>query len=755
MNVTCTIGLRGTVSSAFICALSALVVPSGYAEEKTARDTSGVLEEIVVTATRREELAQRVPVAVSAFSGDLIRDTRVTNLDDLAQLVPGPSFIPISGASQAIVQIRGTIGGTDDSPAFDTPTALFVDDLYYGSVSNFYPDFFDAAQVAVLRGPQGTAFGRNVVGGAIQVTSNRPQFETSGRVSGTYLNRPGWETDGYYNAPINDQFATRLAFDMKDVDGYSDNVVTGNQLDDKDVWAVRWSNRYRPSEVLDVNLIASYSNENSKGPGFRYFGEGFRVEEVESLPGSRDVLQDTDGSVDKDAWSAVLHADWETAIGTVSSITGYTELDQKYEKDEDGYSFAFNQDKVDTSDEEQWSQELRLTSPSDGRALEWLGGVYYLHQQLYRSEKHGFGGPPGSLIAFLVGGADGLANGARQFTEQKQHSDVDSYAIYAEGYWHVNEWLGIRGGARYTHDHKTGRTIHTEPSRFFGDPLDVNWSHSWDKVTPRVVVELTPTDDLLFYASATSGFKSGGFTFSAPTPEEALTPLKPEDAWSYELGAKTMWFDNRLRLNVAAFYMDTKDLQVRSLQGAVLFQSNAGKTRNQGIEVESAANLFGQLYLGVNYNYIDAEYDEFPGCTASGTDCSGNKVPFTPDQTLGVFLTDTWTLGNGGTLHARGEYNYAASYHFNPTNDEPDELVDETERNDVFNAFVTYTSPGDDWEVGLWGRNIANEKSVTFAPNYFFFMLDFDEFLSGLDQAWRVSYTEPRSYGATLTYRLH
>lgn len=741
-----------------LCSIAALAAGSITAVAEEAPTDAGPGKarpnnEIVVTATRREELAQKVPVALTAFSGDLIENTHVADLDDLSAIVPGPTFIPISGASQAIVQIRGTIGGSDDSPAFDTPVAMFIDDIYYGSVSNFYPDFFDAAQVAVLRGPQGTAFGRNVMGGAIQVTNNRPQFENSAKVSATLLNRPGFESQGYYNGMLSDKLATRLAYSVKMDDGYNHNVVTGHNLDDKKMWALRWSNRLQPNDDLDINLSASWSHEDSLGPGFRYYGQGHRVAEVNALPRFRDVLQDTDGTTKKDMWAVVLHAVWDTSIGTVSSITGYRGLDQLFEKDEDGYSFNFNDHKVDVSKEDQFSQELRLTSPT-GQTFEWLMGVYYLYQNIYRSEDHGFGGPPGSLIAYLVGGADGLANGARQYTQQNQTSNVNSFAAYAEGILHVTGWLSARAGLRYTYDHKSGNTQHTQPSRFFGGALDVDWRNHWDKITPRFSVEVTPTDDILLYASATSGFKSGGYSFSAPTEAESLTPLEPESAWSYELGAKTAFFDKALTVNLTAFLMNTKNLQVRTLQSGVLFESNAGKTRNKGVELELTANPFGEFFLGVDYNYISAKYTSFEGCTAGGADCTGNRVPFTPKQTFGVYAQNTWDLGNdGGKLTLRGEYKYQSPYRFNPTSDEPHELYEMTKRDTFINVFLTYAPPSGDWELSLWARNIANDKAVTFAPNYYFFMLDLNEFLAGDNQAWRLSYTEPRSYGITFTYR--
>ncbi|MGE0665837.1 MAG: TonB-dependent receptor [Sphingomonadales bacterium] len=737
----------------FALAATAVPVAAGAEEPAAAPSAKGKpTDQVVVTATRREELAQRVPVALTAVTGDQIERTRVADLDDLSAIVPGPTFIPISGASQALVQIRGTIGGSDDSPAFDTPVAMFIDDLYYGSVSNFYPDFFDAAQVTILRGPQGTAFGRNVVGGAIQVTSNRPQFENSGKVSATVLNRPGFESEGFYNGMLSDKFATRVAYSVKLVDGYNRNVVTGKDLDDKKMWAVRWSNRFQPSDVLDVNLIASWSHEDSLGPGFRYFGQGHRVAEVNALPKFRQVLQDTDGTTKKDMWSVALHVDWDIGFATFSSVTGYRGLDQFFEKDEDGYSFNFNDDKIDVSKEEQFSQELRLTSPSD-RTVEWLVGFYYLYQDIFRSEDHGFGGPPGSLIAFLLGGADGLANGARQYTQQNQTTKVNSFAAYAEVIVHATDWLTGRAGVRYTYDHKRGSTVHTQPSRFFGAAFDLPWENSWDKVTPRFSLEFTPIDDIMIYASATSGFKSGGYSFSAPTVSEALTPLEPESAWSYEIGAKTSLFDKRVQLNATAFLMDTRNLQVRTLQNGVLFQSNAGKTRNKGIEVELTANPVDEFFIGVNYNYIDAIYSEFVGCTAGGVDCTGNLVPFTPKQTLGLFAQNTWTIGNSGALTLRAEYKYQSSYRFNATNDEPAALVALTRRDTFINLFLSYTPPSEAWELSLWARNIANDKAVTFAPNYAFFMHDLAETQAGLNQAWRLSYTEPRSFGVTFTYR--
>lgn len=724
--------------------------PSSEAATEAAQD--GL--ETIVTVTRREEFIQQVPVSVNAYSGTLLEDTNVQTLDDLSQIAPGASFISISGNSGSFVQLRGSIGG-DDSPAFDTPVAVFIDELYYGSLSGFYPDFFDVEQIAVLRGPQGTGFGRNVVGGAIQITSRKPDFDgTYGSASVTVRNRPGIQSTGFINVPISDKFSTRLAYSFINVDGYSKNLITGRDLDDVGVWSVRLSTRYRPSDNLDINFSASWTHEDALGAGYRLTGDGMRVAFLEdNTSGIREVLQDQDGSKNRDIWNVVLRADWDLSLGTLTSITGYRGLDQFYHEDVDGGKEDFNPNKFDLSNEDQFSQELRLTSLS-GQSLEWIAGIYYLNQELFRSETHNFGGPPGSLIAFLIGGSDGLANGARQSVEQNQTTRLNSFSAFAEATYHMTEWIAATAGVRYTYDRKKGNTFHSAPSRFFGDQFDLDWRQSWDNVTPRFVIEVTPNDDVLLYASATKGFKSGGFSFSAPTVDEALLALRPESAWSYEAGLKSEWFDSRLLLNLTGFFMETKNLQLRTLQDGVLRQSNAGKVETKGIEAELTARPTEDFLLGLNYTYTDAKYESFPGCTAGGADCTGNRVQFVPAHTLSVFLEYTWQLPDWGTLLTfRSEYNYRDKYNLTATNDLPDDLVRQTRRDGFVNLFLTLESEDSDWELSFWARNIANDEAVNFATNFFFFHLDFTEFLGGASNVYRTNYTEPRSFGVTFKYR--
>lgn len=710
--------------------------------------------ETIVTVTRREELIQQVPVSVNAYSGTLLESTNVQTLDDLSQIAPGASFIAISGNSGSFVQLRGSIGG-DDSPAFDTPVAVFIDELYYGSLSGFYPDFFDVEQIAVLRGPQGTGFGRNVVGGAIQITSRKPDFDgVSGSASITLRNRPGIQSTGFFNAPLSDKVATRIAYSFINVDGYNRNLESGRDLDDVGVWSVRLSTRFRPSDSLDINLSASWTHEDALGTGYRLMGDGRQVAFLEANTSSiREVMLFQDGSKNRDIWNIVLRADWDTSVGTVTSITGYRGMDQFFHEDVAGGRIELNPDKFDLSNEDQFSQELRFTSPS-GQALEWIAGIYYLDQKLFRSETHNFGGGPGSLIAFLIAGADGLANGARQNVEQNQTTKLSSISVFAEGTYHISDWIAATAGVRYTYDRKKGNTFHSNPSRFFGDAFDLDWRQSWDNVTPRFVVEVTPTDDVLLYASVTKGFKSGGFSFSAPTVDEALLALRPESAWSYEAGLKSEWFDNRLLFNLTGFLMETKNLQLRTLQDGVLRQSNAGKVETKGIEAELTARPTDGLLLGVNYTYTDAMYESFPGCTAGGADCTGNPVQFVPPHTLSVFLEYGWQIPNwDATLTFRSEYNYRDKYTLNATNDFPDELIRQTRRDGFVNLFLTLESDVSNWELSFWARNIANDEAINFATDFFFFHLDFAEFLGGASDVFRTNYTEPRSYGVTFTYR--
>eukprot|EP01030_Chromulinospumella_sphaerica_P018217 gene18217-18069_t len=257
----------GMLCGGALVALMVGMAGQAMAAEPAPAPASEEVSEVIITATKREEALSKVPVAVSAFSGDQLKEQRVTNFEDLSASLPGPTFVPISGASGSQMQMRG-LYASDDSPAFDTPVGVFIDDVYYGSVASFYPDFFDVAQIAVLRGPQGTTFGRNTVGGALQITSNKPNFDGfSGETNLVLRNFNGMEGSGFFNTAFNDVVAGRVAFGFKNVDGSQHNITNDSNVNDKKVWSARASLLVRPSDSVEILGSLTYTHEDSLGDG--------------------------------------------------------------------------------------------------------------------------------------------------------------------------------------------------------------------------------------------------------------------------------------------------------------------------------------------------------------------------------------------------------------------------------------------------------------------------------------------------------
>lgn len=719
-------------------------------------------EEIIVTARRREESLQRVPIAVSAFAGASLSETHVQTFADLASIVPGPTFVPISGASGSQMMIRGQYA-SDDSPAFDTPVGVFIDDIYYGSVASFMPDFYDVEQVAVLRGPQGTTFGRNTVGGALQITSRRPSTAGfDGQVSTTLRgneNGAGFETTGHVNVPFTETFAGRLAYNVRNIEGDIHNVTTGENVNDVDIWSVRGSALWAPSSDFELLTSLSYTRDDSLGDGPVLIGDGALIASLNNPYDSGDTYIDDDGSADREIFNGVVRAQWNFSWGSFVSITGYRSLDANYREDIDGSPVEIAPNKIDINDEDQFSQEFRIVSASN-QTFEWVAGLYYLNQSVFRSETYTFGADPSTFIFGDPWRINGFTSDTINRVFISGDITTESIAPFGEVTWNLNDEWAITAGARYTYDSKENVTTHrnlTTPGAstiFFGAPKLVRAEESWDAWTPRLIVEYQPTDELLLYASASQGFKSGGFNYAAPTVAQAETPILPEESTSYEIGSKMQLFDGRLRLNAAAYETTTVDLQVRSLVGTVLQVNNAGEARVRGLELELAARPTGNLAFGLNYAYTDAEYTSYEGCAAGGVDCSGNAIPFVPENTFFVFGEYTWDLANDSAVTLRVEDSWADAYEVHIGNENaigPQDPRPLTEKDHTINAFLTYEAPGGDWRAQAWGRNLTDERHVTFATNYFFYLLTSAE----AGEASRASVSQGRSYGVTATFNFN
>ncbi len=749
----CTTWKTGLLREAAIVALviggGLTATPALAADAAPAAAPPSEVGEVIVTATRRSEALSKVPIAVTAITGERAKSERVLNFIDIPTQVPGATFVSTKGQSTANLQIRGQVT-TNDSPHLELPVAIFADDIYYGTLASFDADFFDVNQIAILRGPQGTTFGRNVVGGALQITSNKPTLggDAYGEFNGT-LNtyerhgQVGYESQGFVNLPIGDDKAFRLAYSVKNDDGYMYNRTTGHNISDQQSFAIRPTFLWQVNDDLKVTALLQYNHENMYASGYQSFGQGLLVNSLGGIQHPWEVSHDVDGQTKRDIVATQVRVDWEQALGTISAITSYRTLDSFYADDGDNTPLPLNNPSINRSKEFQFSEELRLTSPT-GKRLEYIAGLYYSFENLKKAITFGFNGTiPQSRLSVLTGGV-------RQDAVVVGDNHVLSVAPYAELKFHLTDQIALTAGGRYTYEKKEGYTNHSARTAFYGAPFAVQFDETWKKFTPRAILEFTPRDGMLFYGGVSTGFKGGGWSLTSTNPVAAVTPLQPEKSTSLEAGSKLRLFDNRLSFNVAAYRAKTKNVQVRTLVNGVLNDTNAGGILVKGVEVETVGRPIENLEVGINYAYTDATYSSFTGCTATGADCSGNPVPFVPKNDLKIFINYTLDLGEHGTLKLHADDQWASSFQVSATRAQPIGVA-HTARKDFINLSATYQPAGAAWQVQLWAKNVLNRWSMAAPANYNFYFLSPAE--NAALEVDRGIINPPRQIGATFTYR--
>jgi iron complex outermembrane receptor protein len=723
------------------------VSPEASSLTPNARSTSAS-DDIVVTATRRNESLRNVPIAITAVTGEQVKEARITNFVDVPAVVPGATFVSTKGPSTASIAIRGQ-SQSNDSPHLDIPVAVFQDDIYFGTLASFASDFFDLEQLAILRGPQGTTFGRNVVGGALQITSNKARIgETDGEVNVTFSqwdtnNNIGVDSQGYVNVATGGNTAARLAYSVKRIPGYYENRTTGTYLANQRSVALRPTFTWEPSDTLTIGLLGQYFHENGRPSGYRSIGQGALQAACDAIrTNAWDVCHNVDGRNKRTIWLGQVRADLDLGAAALTSITSYRFLNSRYQDDGDSSSLPLNTNSLNASRENQYSQELRVTSQGSTK-LEYVGGVYASYENLQKQIDFGFNGTiPGSRLGTLTGG---------RLQEQTVIgiSKVTSVAAFLEGKYHFDDAWALTLGGRYTIEHKTGSTDHIGSSAFYGAAYSVrDLRDTWRAFTPRAVLEFKPRQGLLFYASAAKGFKGGGWSLTSTSAAAARTALEPEHSTSYEVGAKLRLLDI-FDLNIAAYHADTKDLQVRSLDNGVFTDTNAGKLRVKGVEVETVLRITPEFNVTANYAHNDAYYASFRGCAAGGQDCTGNAAPFTPKNDVtfgGHYRADI----GGGKLTVDATAQWADEFPVGPLGNQPF-AERKTDRNGVVNASIGYEFADGLTKVILFGRNLTNTWSFSTASNFNFYFLTQREFASGLNEVDRGPINPPRQIGLTLT----
>jgi len=746
---------RSVLLFSSVSALVLLASAPAIAQTAPGQDQASRIDDIVVTAQRREQNIQDVPLAVTAFTDTQLEIAIVEDTTDLVRVTPSLTGGLNTGTGGAVSYFIRGLGSTEQVATFDVPVATYVDEVYVARQIANNITLLDVEQIEVLRGPQGTLFGRNTTGGAISITTRKPDQDFRGSLDASYGSFNRYTLRGAMSGPLNEAVSAGVTVLKIGDDGYADSLVTGQELNGEDTWGVRGALRFQPSDAWDWNISADYVDQQKTTIG---------TNPVDPQYTSRTGLRqgDCDDSAIEPYLSQRLGNCARTRVGTIISnlthdmgwgsvswISGYIATDQVFSIDFGlGGSptpfggFTLSND-VETK---QWTQELKLVGQT-GR-LNWVAGVFYLDEDNSTYQVDTFATTPTATSALVLG--DRLLDNGTQ-----------SFAIYAQGDISLTDQLTLTLGGRYTDEDKdisfTDRTRATYPTGFIpatgavtSRPTTANLitagipvEQSTSRFTPRVALAYRHSDDIMFFASATNGFKSGGWN-ARGTTAVTNSAFGPEEAWSYELGMRSDLFDDTLRLNLTAYRLDVEDLQLLSGQpragGGIDFVTrNAGGLEATGLELEATWYPTDSLEIYVTGSIADREYVDIPAVNgAGGVPCSSTPEPancvtardqpvrFPETQgTLGArytlptaFLNGEWSLN--GSLSYSDEY-WTSTYNdtrtatgipFGATTaiTVPLSLTPSTT---VYNVGIRYESTDGNWAASLDCSNCGEEYYVT------------------------------------------
>lgn len=695
------IGHKPTLlASAILLALPVAVMAQ---DDDDASASRVALDRVTVTAQRIEESLQEVPIAVSAVEADTLESSGIVALDDLSFRVPGLTMGRFNPA-QPQIYIRG-IGSTDLSAAADPSVGVFVDGVYISRHAAMDLNFFDLERVEVLRGPQGTLYGKNVVGGAINYVTRPPSSDFSGRAEVQFGNYSRMDFRGLVEGAVSDNVNAKFALNRTKRDGYSINAMTGNDLSDDDTVGVRGQLHVFMDNGTNILFSADYqesslagTNRECVGEQFVFFpwfapGSPFAASPCSPDPFVNEKTEDGFTDIDLFGVSATLSHSFDWADFT--SITAFRRSEVTLRDEFSGTDAPLVVRNV-LDDSDQFTQEFRLAG-GDPAQLQWLAGYYFLHADIERLENNDFSGNDAPL---------GLPPFLSFNTFYFQENKTTNHALFGQVTRSLTDRLTFRAGARYTWEEKRAGIL-TEgfdpTGSFLVAPYEVNPKQTWSSITPSAALDFDIAPNAMAYLSFSEGFKSGGFNGTARDEASASRGFDEERARQYELGLKSQLFDDRVRLNLAAFYIDYTDLQVFQLvDGASLVVSNAADATSQGFEAELEAVLSANWRLRGSYAYLDATYDNF--INADGSDYSGNRLTRSPKHSYNMALTYATQLTNGMRFSALAEYSYRSRIFFDPDNFP---VVGDSSVG-LLNARVTLDLT-DNWSVSAWANNLTDE----------------------------------------------
>lgn len=669
-------------------------------EAPASEPQAAAVADIVVTAQRREQRLQDVPLAVSAFSMESLEDGKVESLLNLDGKVPNVILAPVGAYPFASAfYIRG-LGYADVESSFEPSVGVELDGVYLSRNVGAVQDFFDIGGVTILRGPQGTLYGRNTIGGVVSVQSRRPSFDFGARGQATFGSNGRQELRaGVEGALIDDQLAGKFSLLTKTYDGYIKND-DGRDMGAQDVLSMRGALLWQPTASFDATLIVDYTKDKGTGTAFENASLPTMI-----LPGFGEPADD-DGDPflshvgddifsDLEALGVTLNANWDLGPVKLTSITGYRKTETEVLSDFDGTPMPFMTVHRDET-HEQFSQEFRLGSNTDG-PLTYVVGAYYMTQD-YDIATGQFG---------LVFG--GPTAGSTIYTQQK----ADSWAVFGQADYEVIPGLTLTAGGRYS---KEKKTFTTQPLFF---PNAETFDAEFDDFSPKVGVSYKWSDTLMTYAQYSRGFRAGGFNGRAGS-FLAVGPYDSETVDSYEVGVKSDLFNRRLRLNAAVFTSDYQNMQQSVLQlipGTLINQTlvaNVGASTISGFEAEATALVTDVFTISASLGYLDAGYDEFLADLGDGLgeiDRTYLPMPFTPKWSNSITFNykDDFDFGR---VTAQASIRHMTDMYtgFNTLNASSNLIMRQS--NTIMDGSLSLEMPDSRWRVSLWGKNLTDELVI-------------------------------------------
>ncbi|MDI1327591.1 MAG: TonB-dependent receptor [Brevundimonas sp.] len=652
------------------------------------------LDDIIVVSRKRAtgESLQDTPVAATAFGAQQLEEAGVKDLTDVGRMAPSVSLQPSSQRGVQNFSIRG-MGVSGSTPSDEPAVGIFQDGIYWGSNYGALNELFDIEGVEILRGPQGTLFGRNVTGGAVTVRSGRPSFATSAEGTAGIGNYGLKEVSGVVTGPlIGDKLAGRLALQSRSLDGYFTNTVTGRDYGRSDSYIVRPSLTWQPTTTFSITALAEWFSDSGDPTVVRGIApctipgcapnlatrEGFTTSDD-----YYDVAYNEPGSNEVDVFLGVVEANWDVLGGVLTSVTGVRNVRTRVLTDFDGTPSAGFLQQI-AQDQEQFSTELRFAADVSS-FLSYTVGLYYFDQNFDFRERRS------------------LNNNATNIAT-RSYLDNDSFAAFADADFNITDSLTVTAGVRYTTETKTASAAAFGACSldFLTCTLTGPRTTSDENVSPRISVSYDLDDNQLMYASATRGFRSGGFSLRG-TP--LVEPYQPEEVTAYEIGYKGDLLDRRLRLNLAAYHNTYDNLQrtvlgVSPTAGVVQSVFNAAAATVSGVEAEATAIITNNFEVTAAYGFTDARYDEFLGVVDPGS----RSFVRIPENTGTIAARYERDLEGGGQIVARAAAQYTGEYFYDDTN------LLKQEAYTLVDASLAYTAPSEIWTVTLWGKNLTEEE---------------------------------------------